>query len=929
MQGTTTALSIFEERRRKVLEAVGGSLRWVTDIHFDGSPDDALSSDVVPIVCGGTDAATTKTTATGERQTTTFLGTIQSEPSSVFGNEDPFVWSSRRNGTAECIVDVPSSLPVIFTTNAVVDRIAAWRARKARLEAYSQAGIDEVAATNTDVEEPPCKFPLILYTRALLTLPSSLKHGDATKTFCLGRCTTRVGNARDLVGGVAEAKINVIGSDLSAALAHCFVLETGISAEEDDAPSTSAVVDTESPSYNPYELDVDRGGNLVEAAPSRQARDTASYPISPPPRTTSRFGDREEETTPRSGDGAASEGTEMGRGDDENIVGFAYVSFNFADLGPAVGPVTSVIPDTLLGDTAAKLLDTADRQQLAKVTPPPPFALSFALLPPTASMKLGAMNGKAFAASAATSSLKWSKAPQSVPYGCMSLVDLYQHLATIYTNLYAGSSRPPSSTANPVPSVKVYKPLLKQLIAHDAACGRDPLTGQYRWELVRQLSLLRFILGEINILPVLSLLVCCRGLEHVDLDMNSLKVTTAKRMVECLRKHPRLQSISLRSNEFYESAGEQILRLMKLNRSIVVCNLEGNYFTPALTSRLSRALASNVAEFQADTTNFMSGEFAYMDIDVVKSTPGTGCAGLYKLVPEESIQQVLAMWSIMGCAPSEASLGAYEQPPIISKLGNSTNETAKKKNIEDDTSGGGGGGSGATRQGIPTIAMAPLLSQAMRAVQIELSTTHSEDRILTGVFKDFGGVGVAANVVSGEDGLLQDVDVTTRAYPIPFRPTSAANRNPAARAVLAGMDSAAPNMQAIFSRSYSKMLTTGLRAIMRAVASGAADQDGVESSGRAVGDSSYWSEAMDALMALGDAHYRMGVRPSHYMAANRYLLTWMKAVLSSTEHSTKDGEGGRLGSFTAASSAAWSQVLALICRITLSGCPIGQQLLLK
>eukprot|EP00658_Telonema_sp_P-2_P032858 TRINITY_DN24230_c0_g1_i1.p2 TRINITY_DN24230_c0_g1~~TRINITY_DN24230_c0_g1_i1.p2 ORF type:complete len:111 (+),score=25.00 TRINITY_DN24230_c0_g1_i1:149-481(+) len=77
--------------------------------------------------------------------------------------------------------------------------------------------------------------------------------------------------------------------------------------------------------YNPYALDVDRDGNLVAPSSSSRQKPVATSYSSPPPRTTSRFDDREDEATPRSGESDTSEDTEMGRGDDDNTVSYTHL----------------------------------------------------------------------------------------------------------------------------------------------------------------------------------------------------------------------------------------------------------------------------------------------------------------------------------------------------------------------------------------------------------------------------------------------------------------------------------------------------------------------------------------------------------------------------------------------------------------------------
>ena len=547
--------------------------------------------------------------------------------------------------------------------------------------------------------------------------------------------------------------------------------------------------------------------------------------------------------------------------DADTICGHNNIRVTFADLSIAIAPIVAVRPDATTVTSSTALLPAASSADRDRITAE---ALGRDLL------RCQFLDIKSIVPAKV---LEWSLAPRTITYGCMPLTDLYAHFVFFYAiaAVNLASLEALRGNAKKAP-VRPYRPLVAQLAGHAPSRYRDPISGAYRWDTLTSLSLFHYILGDTNVLPVLSLLLCCRGVEFADFNTNALTTLSMKRLVEVFRRHPSIRTLDLSGNTFFESAGDEMLRLALGNKGIVGIACGSNHFSERLHDRIQRQVAQNAALLRADPMNFLSPDYSYLR----SSTD----------IPAEAWLAVHERWITLIAAPLDVHPRNVEE-----------RKKAAERGAANASNGGGAAGAAAAAGDaheylsrpatavvaapkslviplsaeVPAAVAAPLFAEAMRHVQIEVLSRLTQDRIIRGLFRDFA---------AHQGRHLLEVDLPTL--------QEIEKRGVAPDGAL-GMPR--------YSRSYAKMLVTALNATLGAAAKSADDRQIA------------WRDTVRLLQGLGEAQFDLGCRPWHLMFANRAFMEWLVSVLGPTM-------------MDPVTQACWAQVLALISRAIVSGTPL-------
>jgi hypothetical protein len=198
---------------------------------------------------------------------------------------------------------------------------------------------------------------------------------------------------------------------------------------------------------------------------------------------------------------------------------------------------------------------------------------------------------------------------RALPYGSMPLDALYRHMA-----YFAAASRGAQEGDAAPPSIAAKKALnaavVKRLSSGAGSCSTllpslHRAVGRVmpRWALLRTLDLRSAIVGDANMPPVLAVLAHCKNVEIFRADQNGLSLASAPSLFNVLSQHPSIAQVSLTLNDFFEAAGDELLRTVKVNRRISVFDMSGNAISPVLAKRFEAQLQRNVDALRDDTFN--------------------------------------------------------------------------------------------------------------------------------------------------------------------------------------------------------------------------------------------------------------------------------------------------------------------------------------
>jgi hypothetical protein len=360
-----------------------------------------------------------------------------------------------------------------------------------------------------------------------------------------------------------------------------------------------------------------------------------------------------------------------------------------------------------------------------------------------------------------------------VPYGVMPLYTLYDHVV-FFTRVLCG---PSSAHCRANPSLRRMFGQSAGLKGPLCAVVPSPSPVAHRWELLKDVDCTTVILGDVGFAPLSAVLTCCRGLRRLSVKQNNLSLPSAKRLVCAVRSGLcGLQELYLSGNQFFELGGEELLRLLKGDPGCLsVLDVANNGFSDRLQSRfdtLSRAVGSQLIE---DPLNAMSSRFDYLvHMDAL---------------PPQCWEQVEPLWRMLTVAPP--------LPPGLT---------------------------GSPSPGVPVAAAAPLLSEIVRSVFVEVARDRQDPAIRV----VFGPIG----------SYVQD---NLQAADSDFSPAA----------------STSMSADVMYLQSYVKMLVTTLRVALDAPM--------------------HWEDAVQTLRSIGAQHERNGVDAMLYCTANRYLLRALEA----------------------------------------------------
>uniref|UniRef100_A0A7S1MLZ1 Uncharacterized protein n=1 Tax=Neobodo designis TaxID=312471 RepID=A0A7S1MLZ1_NEODS len=309
-------------------------------------------------------------------------------------------------------------------------------------------------------------------------------------------------------------------------------------------------------------------------------------------------------------------------------------------------------------------------------------------------------------------------------YGAMPLGDLYRHLcyfaaAQADADAAAGEKKSADNAAARVlwpSSLRGGSERKKRVNAavaalFDSGAGVHATTlrslriapgrQQPRWALLKSLDLSSAIVGDGNFGPVLGVAAHCRFLESFAADRNGLSLASAPAIVHTFGQHPTIRRVSLRSNDFFESAGDELLRTIRVNRRIVVFDVSGNAISEVLLRRYDAQLERNREEV---ASNIFNPEGAIYASVAGSASPDDLPSGAWELS--------LAMWRLLVAAPSAPANGDDNAPPRppTAGAGNNGGDGAAADALADDM--------------VPQCVSAPLFvavaTRAFRAVASQL-----------------------------------------------------------------------------------------------------------------------------------------------------------------------------------------------------------------
>lgn len=172
---------------------------------------------------------------------------------------------------------------------------------------------------------------------------------------------------------------------------------------------------------------------------------------------------------------------------------------------------------------------------------------------------------------------------QLLSYGSLPLAEVHRHTRLFFDVYRSVSAKIRSDLSMP-----------SQLFT-------SPPTAALRWELLRELDLSRLLLGDRRLVPILAVVSVTPALRYLNLDRNELSLVSAKRLQVVLSATPhRLERLSCAHNNFLESSGEELLRVIRAAKQLWRLDCDGNAFTAALSERIRRAVEYNIQLLQSD-----------------------------------------------------------------------------------------------------------------------------------------------------------------------------------------------------------------------------------------------------------------------------------------------------------------------------------------
>lgn len=271
------------------------------------------------------------------------------------------------------------------------------------------------------------------------------------------------------------------------------------------------------------------------------------------------------------------------------------------------------------------------------------------------------------------------------PYGCMPLFCLYDHHVHFFRVHLQQNIRPLGALR----SALGQSAALKSTMLCSLEALRNQSGAACRWDMLSQVDCSKVILGDLGFAPLSAVLMSASCVQRLDLSRNNLSLVSAKRLVAALRHNAALEELRVGGNRFFEFAGEELLRLLKLKPTLCTVCVDDNKFSSRLLERFRVMASFNAQQRLTDPYNALSPMFDYLvHMDAV---------------PLECWQLVRPLWVAMTVV--------HKQPPNATSL----------------------------PVGIPIAATAPLLSSLLRSVLLEMSKVYHDEHIRV-VFAPVGSV---------------------------------------------------------------------------------------------------------------------------------------------------------------------------------------------
>jgi hypothetical protein len=293
---------------------------------------------------------------------------------------------------------------------------------------------------------------------------------------------------------------------------------------------------------------------------------------------------------------------------------------------------------------------------------------------------------------------------QLLKYGDMPLYELHRH-----TRLFFDLSR--RVTAK-IRSDQTMGPLFA-----------SPPAAALRWELLRDLDLSKLLLGDRRLVPVLAVVSVASALRYLNVDRNELSLVSAKRLHVVLSSTPhRLERLSCTHNNFLESSGEELLRVVRASKHLWRVDCDGNSFSPRLSERIAHAAEYNASLMKADPYY------------VLASTHLTS----WECMPAEALHAAKAVWMMLvvgeGRPFEESRRAARERSECQGGDLVMTSHSTPAPAASGDSSNSGStlGGSSCPSSNTrlyPLEVVAPLFSQVARIVAFNMFKVISDPLI--------------------------------------------------------------------------------------------------------------------------------------------------------------------------------------------------------
>ena len=221
-----------------------------------------------------------------------------------------------------------------------------------------------------------------------------------------------------------------------------------------------------------------------------------------------------------------------------------------------------------------------------------------------------------------------------LPYGCTNLGALFEHaaLALDLEGGEDGAAQPQDALVLVAAERKPYRP-------NRSLCAalRSNVHGG-RWDLLQELDFSRNILGDKGFQAVLSVIPLCPSLTTLSADRNELTEVSAKRIVRVLWSNTCLTRVSFAYNEFYPTAGDELLRLLRHNHKLIHFNLEGNPLTPYIITRVQRCLDRNSSLRENDIFDVLVERYSHLS--------------QLDNIPRDSQKLLHSLWTLLTTAPA-------------------------------------------------------------------------------------------------------------------------------------------------------------------------------------------------------------------------------------------------------------------------------------